>query len=685
MVEKITINSAHQKPNQHHTKYIGKYFNQKPEKDHQPKKQFKDTSFVESNPELVRQSIINQINYYFSIENLCRDIYLRCNMDQEGWVSIPFLCSFNRMRSYDYKTTCDAIQHSDHVELNAENDKLRIRNNDNRKMWILTDEVKNGFLTARSQQQESSEGWETVHSKNHHNGPKKSQSTDNVSGTTTLEPTVFEFSSDESEEVDFFQKERRNFDLRVVDQKDDENEFYSSDEDINYSDGEGLLDDYSDEEELMKKLIIVTQSQHKKNKINSRKYISNEIASIINDGLYFYEQDLKRKKQHFKPQSNSYSTVIIEQQQHSKKQENTKDQSSSTPITTNAWNVGKSSSTSSTTTPTMAQRLKEHHLGIPIEAEVPKAPTRLYSPKPKSTSGSSTGSGKNFNRKPIQPIGWVVSSDSVQSSPSSSPKTTIGGVSGSLGNDDIPYFQHPSYELLEENGFVQQKYDKYKSKCLKERKRLGIGNSSEMNTLFRFWSHFLRTHFIQKIYQEFLEIAIEDQKQGAGYGMECVFRYFSYGLEKKFRSEVFEDFQTYTLQDYKSGSVYALEKFWAYLKYRKDQTPLVINQELQDILNKFKTINDFRNFLKKSTSTTSTTSKQNNNSSYKQHNNYSNKKYNNQPLSSSHTTKPSSSSSSYQSKSNTYSSSMKTKTTISSNTSSSSTNTMMNNTKHGFM
>ncbi|CAG2181860.1 unnamed protein product, partial [Oppiella nova] len=140
----------------------------------------------------------------------------------------------------------------------------------------------------------------------------------------------------------------------------------------------------------------------------------------------------------------------------------------------------------------------------PVSAPEPRTPKtprkrspvsdpRFYpAPEPQQTpvpKGTPRKQKTKYSTNPIveQHVGWVIDSrhqndtddhipghDSLPNS-----ELLVGSantqLSTSLGStpQSLPTFEHPSHSLLKQNGFTQLVYHKYRSRCLKDRKRLG--------------------------------------------------------------------------------------------------------------------------------------------------------------------------------------------------------------------
>lgn len=78
-----------------------------------------------------------QLEYYFDGENLVKDMFLRRNMTEEGWVTVQLIAGFRLIQSMttDLSVVVEAIQASSKIELDIQ--KQFVRAKENWQNWVI--------------------------------------------------------------------------------------------------------------------------------------------------------------------------------------------------------------------------------------------------------------------------------------------------------------------------------------------------------------------------------------------------------------------------------------------------------------------------------------------------------------------------------------------------------------------
>jgi len=88
----------------------------------------------------VLEAVKVQVEYYFSVQNLVKDMFLRAKMDENGWIPIGVIANFNRVRALapNPAMITAALEGSLLVEVSQDQESIRVR--DNWQSWVLPEE-----------------------------------------------------------------------------------------------------------------------------------------------------------------------------------------------------------------------------------------------------------------------------------------------------------------------------------------------------------------------------------------------------------------------------------------------------------------------------------------------------------------------------------------------------------------
>uniref|UniRef100_A0A9I9D9F6 HTH La-type RNA-binding domain-containing protein n=1 Tax=Cucumis melo TaxID=3656 RepID=A0A9I9D9F6_CUCME len=484
----------------------------------------------------LRTNIIKQIEYYFSDENLKTDHYLISLMDDHGWVSISAIAEFKRVKkmSTDISFILDSLHSSANVEVQIagllgwhlgyilnlykhSGDKVRKR--DDWSKWVPVSADSKSTLNVETSSNPVDESNNSFVDENASDGSRVLASNDNIKSSILQGCSREQFSSRDSPEVanlDIVEEHSRgtlppqgikiSSNVGGHDADDLSSQFSSTfmlDEELEIEQkaikkddltSNGRIDEDDDEiavnDQDVQRLIIVTQNRATEKRSTNggkeSKSISKELASTINDGLYFYEQVLEKKRSNRK-----------------KSKCNSENREGTSRLSSSATGSARSKPSENSAG---YCGLDEIGNASPRKKQTKTFPKQQSSHKQRFFSSNFRNHGTSRNSlgivaesPPSNSVGFFFGSTPPDSTSSRPSKLSVSPHGNFLGNSppvgslpkSFPPFQHPSHQLLEENGFKQQK-----------------------------------DMFVDSMYNDFRKYALEDAASNYNYGMECLFRFY---------------------------------------------------------------------------------------------------------------------------------------------------------------